>query len=545
MLIDKSAKKNYYLITLLTIDPDDPEKTRMMELDPMTVEAGVFMDKECKIPCPISDPRYHITPEIREMMHISPIEGGFVTLDANGWIPMEYMDKHLIACYFEFANVTEMLANNDFDPVAQHGRMVMVRDFSDEPGTDIPDEFSGMWAIYRLEGNNPREFSSWHRIFFEAHFREYVRWEDLDHGIQSTVLEIDKMVQDSHAHINYEVLRALTVNEDGKLVFNGHEIMNRDEFIAIGILTNYPYTNMRVGDFGHDVTYSGEYVPTSDTDSDGNTYLVGDVSGYYENDTTLIEPKKINVTGAEKMNRFFKGCSRLETIPFMDTANVKEADEFCADCVWLYNLATLNFNKCVTMHHAFLRCFALNSIPSMDLRNCENVECMFADCHSVKAIGEMVGHKIKYARGLFYHCYELEALPEVDLSQVEDLSNLCTDCAELDGAHINSSSAKNLSEAFKGCFSMKTVEVDISSYENIEGIFDGCDELTNITLHGQLKDSFDFSNTKISLESATAIVDNLPVVTGYHALTFTGTPGSKVNSISVAQAERKGWTIIR
>lgn len=197
------------------------------------------------------------------------------------------------------------------------------------------------------------------------------------------------------------------------------------------------------------------------------------------------------------------------------------------------------------MHHAFLRCFALPSIPSMDLRNCENVECMFADCHSVKAIGEMVGHKIKYARGLFYHCYELEALPEVDLSQVEDLSNLCTDCAELDEAHINSSSAKNLSEAFKGCFSMKTIEVDISSYENIEGIFDGCEELTNITLHGQLRDSFDFSNTKISLESATAIVDNLPEVTGYHALTFTGTPGSKVNSISVAQAERKGWTIIR
>jgi hypothetical protein len=115
----------------------------------------------------------------------------------------------------------------------------------------------------------------------------------------------------------------------------------------------------------------------------------------------------------------------------------------------------------------------------------------------------------------------------------------------MDSARVNSSSAENLDYAFKGCMSIQSIEIDVSSCTSMKGIFDGCDELRDVIINGNLTNSIDFSNTKLGLDSATEIVNNLPEVSGHKSLIFTNTPASKVNSISVAKAERKGWTIIR
>jgi hypothetical protein len=215
MLIDKSLKPNYYLITLLTIDPDDITKSKMLELDPETIEAGVFMDKECKIPAPISDPRYHLKPGEHEILAANPEEGGYIKLNADGYIPFEYFDKHVLALWFEFENTAEMLANNDYDAVKHHGHLVMVRDYSDDPRIEHP--LGRMWAIYRLEGNNPRDINSWHMIFYEAWFREYIHWEDIPKDIQSTVQQIDDMVAHSHHHFSADTLDKFGVDADGNL----------------------------------------------------------------------------------------------------------------------------------------------------------------------------------------------------------------------------------------------------------------------------------------------------------------------------------------
>ena len=544
MLIDKSLKPNYYLITLLVIDPNDITKSKMVELDPMTVEAGVFMDKEMKIPAPISDPAHHLLPGERQILNANPEEGGFIKLDVDGYVPMKYMDRHCIALWFEFANVTEMLSNNDYDPVQHHGHLVMVRDYGDDP--NVPNPIApNMWAVYRLEGDNPHEIDSWRMIFFEAHFREYIKWEDIPDGPRSTVAAIDEMVSRSHPHFNRDVLDRLSVDEDGNLTFDGITFMLRTDFNAINILTKFPYNELLVGDIGHEVIYRGDYQPTSDTDSDGRTYMYGDISGYYEDNIEMeTNPNNLNVSNAEKMNRFFKHCDSLTTINFMDIAFVEELDEFCFGCINLKNIATMSYHRAKTMVAAFFDCVSLKVMPPMDLTNCENVSSMFYDA-GVERIGNITGSKIKYASELFANCKNLLELPKIDLSQVEDLHSLCKNCKSLSSVKLDTSSATDLSDAFYNCTGLQTLEIDMGSCTFADGIFDNCPELEYVIIHGDVNVNLDFSQTKLSIAAGTNIVDNLPLTNRHLSIILTNTPASKISSISVVRAERKGWTVIR
>jgi hypothetical protein len=305
-----------------------------------------------------------------------------------------------------------------------------------------------MWAIYRLEGDNPRDTDSWCMVFNEARFHEYYKWEDIPDGPRSTVEQINTMMSHTHPHFNKDVLDKLAVDENGDLTFDGIRITLRKEFNAINILTQYPYNELLVGDFGHEVTYRGDYQPTSDTDSENRIYLTGDVSGYYEGRADLVVPPgNINVSNAEKMNRFFKHCTSLENIPFMDIAFVEELDEFCAGCISLASIATMSYHRTKTMIAAFQDCINLKTLPSMDLDACENICGMFFNS-GLEHIGELKGSKITHASELFYGCTALEALPKVDLSKVEDLSGVCHACESITSARIDSSSATNLDNAF-------------------------------------------------------------------------------------------------
>ena len=542
MLIDKSLKPNYYLITLLTIDPDDITKSKMLELDPETIEAGVFMDKECKIPAPISDPRYHLKPGEHEILSANPEEGGYIKLNADGYIPFQYLDKHVLALWFEFENTAEMLANNDYNAVKHHGHLVMVHDYSDDPRIEHP--LGRMWAIYRLEGNNPRDINSWHMIFYEAWFREYIHWEDIPKDIQSTVQQIDEMVAHSHQHFAADTLEKFGVDAEGNLTFNGIRLTLRKDIKTINIITKYPYNELLVGDMGHEILYRGEYQPTSDHDSDGRPYLVGDVSGYYEDNTEIREPKPINVTNADKMNRFFKNCTSLERIPFMDVAFVQEMDEFCRGCTRLTSVASMRYDHVTTMAYAFSGCLSLSYLPSMNLNECTNVAGMFNETGLIR-IGEIIGSKIEYAEMLFADCPDLEVLPKIDLSKAYDLTAVCYNCKSLTSAKLDTGNAVSLNIAFAYCENLESVEIDMSKCISANQIFDGCTNLDHVVIKGDIRVSLDFTGTKINLADATNIVNSLPETDKHLSITLTGTPGSKVNSVSVAKAERKGWTIIR
>ena len=543
MLIDKTLKPNYYSITLLILDPKDPTQTKMIEADPMTIEQGVFMDKDCKIPAPISDMRYHLTPEEHDLLRKSPEEGGFLILNERGYLPLEYFDKHVLALYYEFDSVADMLANNDYDPVLHHGHLVMVRDFGDDPV--IPNAKEGYWAVYRLNGDNPRDRLSWEPIFQQQLFRDDVTWANVDPGFRATVEEIDRLVADAHQHINKEILKRFTVNADGRLCFDGVKLTLRKDFRAINILTKPPYGELLVGDMGHDISYHGDYQPTSDNDYEGMPYLTGDISGYYEGDETLIVPPKMNVTNADKMNRFFKNCINLTTIPFMDIAGVKEFEEFCENCKSLTTVTTMYYTQARTMHKAFANCTALTTMPELDLSRCEDISYIFLYDTNLTHIGDIKGYSITEASCAFMGCNSLKTLPRVDLSKVENLSSLCAGCVSMESASINSEAAITLEDAFFACGELTEVVVDMSSCEDATDIFKGCNKLVDVTINGELHTSIDFSETAISLASATMIVDNLPEVRHPQTLIFTGTPGSRVNSYSVAKAERKGWTIIR
>jgi hypothetical protein len=180
----------------------------------------------------------------------------------------------------------------------------------------------------------------------------------------------------------------------------------------------------------------------------------------------------------------------------------------------------------------------------MNLNECTDVTAMFNETGLIR-IGEIIGSKIEHAEMLFADCPDLEVLPKIDLSKADDLTAVCYNCKSLTSVKLDTGNAVSLNIAFTYCENLESVEIDMSKCVSANQIFEGCTNLDHVVIKCDIRVSLDFSGTKINLADATNIVNSLPETDKHLTITLTGTPGSKVNSVAVAKAERRGWTIIR
>ena len=224
-------------------------------------------------------------------------------------------------------------------------------------------------------------------------------------------------------------------------------------------------------------------------------------------------PEWADFEGVTDMYGMFQYCSKLQTIPLIDTSNVSSMSTMFAYCNRLQTIPLLNTSNVKNMNQMFYYCGNLETIPLLNTSNVTNMENMFS------------------------YCNRLQTIPSLDTSKVTAMSNMFNDCRSL--VSIPALNAQSLNMQ--------------SSY----GVF-GTRELPNITDFGG------FLNLKCSLTSDRNLkkLPNLTyqscinVLNGLYDFTGNGeTPNNSQGKLKVAQSfidkvgdeisigTAKGWVI--
>jgi surface protein len=82
---------------------------------------------------------------------------------------------------------------------------------------------------------------------------------------------------------------------------------------------------------------------------------------------------------------FFK-CTKIVTIPLLDTSKVTLLSQTFLKCSSLETIPLLDTSNVTTMYSCFKECVKLVSIPALNVSNVENFQNCFLGCTSLKSI---------------------------------------------------------------------------------------------------------------------------------------------------------------
>ena len=96
------------------------------------------------------------------------------------------------------------------------------------------------------------------------------------------------------------------------------------------------------------------------------------------------------------------------------------------------------------MSYMFYHCSKLTTIPQLDTSKVTNVNNMFFYCYELTTIPQLDTSNVTNMNGTFSYCSELTAIPQLDTSNVTDMSNMFAGCSKLEAIHMTNINA-NLS----------------------------------------------------------------------------------------------------
>ena len=110
-------------------------------------------------------------------------------------------------------------------------------------------------------------------------------------------------------------------------------------------------------------------------------------------------PEWADFEGITDMSYMFQNCSKLQTIPSIDTSNV------------------------TNMERMFQGCENLQTIPLIDTSNVINMSYMFQNCSKLQTIPSIKTSNVVYMDRMFYSCTNLKTLPKLDVSKITNMMN--------------------------------------------------------------------------------------------------------------------------
>ena len=511
--------KHHNAITLLAIDPVNMDN--LVEIYPTTNILNVFLYKDSKTPIDLLNPDCHLSEEDHDLLTKSPLAGGAVCLDQNGWIPLEFMDKKFIAMFVEFATYEQMLAECTYDPQTDYGRLVMVFDIRGEKPDTFTDD-TPIWGVYRLVGD-PHSKSGWVRCFTEGYDTRRITWDEVAGDLfKSTVAEIDQMVPMRHEHTDLRALDALSIDEDGRLCYQGKRVMYREDYNTLLMdVKEDQLDRLRDGDSGS-IVYAehavippskAQYVDTSELDT---------IDHFYENRADINEILLMDTNKFTTFTRFAYNCFNLEIVPVFDFSNAESMTESFKNCTRLENFYEVTADKLVSMLGTWENCKSLKFIG--DITNSElleNITNVFKNCKSLVLIPQMNFYDVKYFESFAEGCESI--------TMFDNLIN-----------------PVNFTNAFRGCTNITSVgTINFSRCKSLDGCFEGCSSLETVNIvPNTLTKSISFEGTALKISNAVDIIDGLPSVPVERTINLRNTPASGVSVTYQDIARDKGWTIV-
>lgn len=421
--------------------------------------------------------------------------GGYLKLDANGWVPLEHMEDSLLAVKIEYADIDDMLANSaDVKP----GTLVMVLDASGDP------HIKSGWAIYRRNLNSP-EYGDlelgWKCIAESQVIDLDMRWESIPDGPESTAAAVDKMVTDHHNHADMSMLNRISESADGKsLEFDGIELAYMKD-VAKFVDSPFIEHELRIGDFWIKESYGQSWWTDPVVEYAGTSCY----EKYREYDTMVTAPKLRTQDVTSMCRMFFKDYDLVELQQY-DTRKVEDFTGMYSECASIVTAPCMWTKVGRVFDNMWYKCAMLQYSPEMQLDNALSVFGMYSGCTSLEYV-----------------------LPFGDTKKIS-----------------------NMRQWFNGCTSLKKIysPIDftaITADDAVVSMFNECLDLEEVEfVENTLKVSISLANTNLTKESILGILQGLPNVDNSPTLTLSGIPSlSTLTDEDFADAEAKGWTIVR
>ena len=104
------------------------------------------------------------------------------------------------------------------------------------------------------------------------------------------------------------------------------------------------------------------------------------------NSTFTEVPEWVDFEGVTDMYGMFQYCSKLQTIPLINTSNVTNMGYMFSYCSHLQTIPLLNTSNVTSMYNMFYYCTGLQTIPLIDTSNVTNMDSMFYSCSNLTSL---------------------------------------------------------------------------------------------------------------------------------------------------------------
>ena len=104
------------------------------------------------------------------------------------------------------------------------------------------------------------------------------------------------------------------------------------------------------------------------------------------NSTFTEVPEWVDFEGITDMYGMFQYCSKLQTIPLINTSNVTNMGDMFSYCSHLQTIPLLNTSNVTSMYNMFYYCTGLQTIPLIDTSNVTNMDSMFYSCSNLASL---------------------------------------------------------------------------------------------------------------------------------------------------------------
>ena len=230
----------------------------------------------------------------------------------------------------------------------------------------------------------------------------------------------------------------------------------------------------------------------------------------------------------------FRGCTKLTTIPQLETSKVTNMFKMFSECWSLTTIPQLQTSKVTNMSHMFESCKSLITIPQLQTSKVENMDYMFWKCTSLTSIPQMITSNVTDMDYMFRGCTSLTTIPQLDTSRMQHIYGMFMECSGLKSLPLlDFSNVVDTIELF-----------DISSSSNEQPYPD----LTDLGGFKNLKVNLNLSGMpNLTVQSLMNVINNLKNLNGTglspKTLTLGTTNLNKLTAEQKAVATNKGWVL--
>ena len=193
----------------------------------------------------------------------------------------------------------------------------------------------------------------------------------------------------------------------------------------------------------------------------------------------------------------------------------------------------------------FYSCSKLKTIPQIDTSKVTNMSDMFYNCTLLTEIPQLDTSNVTDIQSMFYLCYNLTEIPQLDTSNVTNARYMFNSCTKLTKIpQLNFGSITNTTSIFRT--SDLTALTDLGGFTNLKVSWTSnfldrvpkasVDSLMNVI--NNLWDWTDYPDGNAPLNDGT--IHNFGTS---HSLKFGSTNLNKLTEEQIAVATAKGWTL--